>query len=53
MISNGVTWLRYSSHSRLLLRRKKSNTCSPSASATSSERSISRSAVSRLLGSSL
>ena len=35
-----MTSLRYSSHSCFLLRRKKSKTCSPSVSATSSLRSI-------------
>ncbi len=41
------------SHSRRLLRRKKSNTCSPSASATSSDFSISARASARLPGSGL
>ena len=37
--SKAETWLRYSSHSARLLRRKKSKTCSPSVSASSSESS--------------
>ena len=51
MSSSGVTWRRYSSHSARLLRRKKSKTCSPSVSATSSDCSILRMASSRLRGS--
>ena len=37
--SNGETWMRYSSHSARLLRRKKSKTCSPRVSASNSESS--------------
>ncbi len=49
--SNSVTCVRYSSHSARLLRRKKSKTCSPSVSATSSLRSIVSMASARLPGS--
>ena len=51
--SQGVTWAWYSFHSRHLLRRKNSKTCSPSASATSSDFSIACSARSRSVGRSL
>jgi hypothetical protein len=48
--SYGVTTRRYSSHSARLLRRKKSKTCSPSTSATNSDRLITSIASERLPG---
>ena len=51
--SKADTCTRYSSHSARLLRRKKSKTCSPSVSATSSLRSMTAMASARLPGSGM